>query len=86
MKEDIQITLAEWLQELEEATGGSDEGLTTTELVELTGKPRKAILGLLHRAKKKGMLIVGRKQLYRLDGIATLAPCYKFKRAAEERT
>lgn len=74
------INYDEWLSELEKVTSNvraDGDGLTTLELVELTGRCDVWVREKIRNAIRAGTICCCQKRSYRIDGKPTLVPAYK---------
>lgn len=71
------IRADEWLAELSRLSAINDEGMTTAELVEETGRSEKQVRDWLRQAAAKGWVKVGRRTVPGIDGRLTPVPVYR---------
>ena len=71
-----EITVAEWLKELEAINAIPDEGYTTNELAEAWGITVQVARQRLAVAKKAGLLKITRVKRETLSGLMSLQPAY----------
>lgn len=77
----MEITVSEWLAELERVQDSSPDGLSIAELVERTGRSRKSLRGAMKRAQRAGKLRVARRRETGLDGRTQWVPVYRIVEA-----
>lgn len=70
------ISVAEWLKELEALSHRSDDGHTVAEIAENTGRSDRVIRQWLKDAARLGWLKVGRRSSTAIDGKGTMVPVY----------
>lgn len=73
------ITVNEWLAELERLQRRSDEGATTDELAEAWGCHRMTALVRLRQLVRQGRVVCGFRQSERIDGRPYRVPVYRIK-------
>lgn len=75
------LTTESWLAEIEKLQCRKVNGLTVSEIVAATGRPRVNILRAIRTGIANGSCVfVGRKTAQRIDGVSTPIPAYRFIR------
>lgn len=73
----------EWLAALIAAQAKNDNGLTSGEWSERLGFTNRRALEYLQRAAARGWVSVGRRTVYRIDGVPTTVPVYTVRQPSE---
>lgn len=74
----MDLTIEEWLHELEKATAAGSDGMTAGEIAEKVGHAVQWVRSrILQPAQKQGRLIVGKGVRTSINGMTVNVPVYR---------
>jgi hypothetical protein len=83
MKGKTEITVEEWLKEIEKIERLKGEGHTVSELADIWGLSKNLTRRRIEKASRAGWVTVSRRQRMTIDGRACQSPCYQFSKPKE---